>query len=86
MAGWFASKPTIANNMSLLDPKSQIANKNRLLKQFADVASNIHGDTAEDSAMRLDKACETLRQWAEEIRRDAEVINSYRKSDEQTNS
>jgi len=72
--------------MSLLDPKSQIATKNRLLKQFADVASNIHGDTAEDSAMRLDKACETLRQWAEEIRRDAEVINSYRKSDEQTNS
>jgi hypothetical protein len=69
--------------MSLLDPKSQIATKNRLLKQFADVASNIHGDTAEDSAMRLDKACETLRQWAEEIRRDAEVINSYRTADKE---
>ena len=59
--------------------KHQRRQANKILSQLIDTLGNIDGDTAAESAGRLNAAAETLRLWADNTLHTADAVNQFRR-------
>ena len=79
-AGLTVSKPIAATDMNAPNnSKHQRRQANKLLSQLIDTLGNIDGDTAAESAGRLNGAAETLRLWADNTLHTADEVNQFRR-------